>query len=404
MSWFDRFFKRQKSIPYADLLSGRTPIYSQYGRDIFYSDVVRQAIKCVVDEMVKLNPKHIKVKDGQEVQISGEIAKLLEFPNPLMGKSDLIEKLCYQLLTTYNAFAIPVYKVWVDKSKKQHKVYTAIYPVAPSQVEFLQDNTDTIFVCLKFTNGFNMTIPYSECIHIRYNFSQNELLGGNASGGPDNYYLSNTLNINDSLLNGIEKSITGGLAINGIVKYHGLINEQKVLKNIREFEAKIRNSESGILPMDDSGDYIPIQKDSKIISSDILKFIDEKILRTWGVSLAILTGDYTKAQYEAFYQKTLEPLIIKFSEAFTRAIFSDGELNHGNRIKFYPRDLIFMSATETLEMIRLLGDSGSLYENEKRVALGLQPLEELDGVRMQSLNYVDVDLAKTYQTGGQNEE
>jgi len=51
------------------------------------------------------------------------------------------------------------------------------------------------------------------------------------------------------------------------------------------------------------------------------------------------------------------------------------------------------------EMIRLLGDSGALYENEKRVAVGLPPLAELEGVRMQSLNYANVDMASTYQLG-----
>jgi hypothetical protein len=58
-----------------------------------------------------------------------------------------------------------------------------------------------------------------------------------------------------------------------------------------------------------------------------------------------------------------------------------------------------MSVYQTLEMIRLLGDSGTLYENEKRVALGMRPLKELTGVRMQSLNYVNVDIAPQYQVG-----
>ena len=62
-----------------------------------------------------------------------------------------------------------------------------------------------------------------------------------------------------------------------------------------------------------------------------------------------------------------------------------------------------MSTDQTLEMVRLLGDSGSLYENEKRVAFGLQPLPELVGVRMQSLNYVSVDIAKQYQTQDDSE-
>ena len=56
-----------------------------------------------------------------------------------------------------------------------------------------------------------------------------------------------------------------------------------------------------------------------------------------------------------------------------------------------------MSTDQTLEMVRLLGDSGALYENEKRRSFGLQPLPELVGVRMQSLNYVNVDIAANYQ-------
>lgn len=72
---------------------------------------------------------------------------------------------------------------------------------------------------------------------------------------------------------------------------------------------------------------------------------------------------------------------------------------------FCPKDLIFMSVTQTLEMVRLLGDSGALYENEKRVAFGLRPLPELEGVRKQSLNYIDVNLARQYQlTGGSENE
>ena len=61
-----------------------------------------------------------------------------------------------------------------------------------------------------------------------------------------------------------------------------------------------------------------------------------------------------------------------------------------------------MSMDQTIEMVRLLGDSGTLYENEKRASFGLRPLPELVGVRMQSLNYVNVSLAPQYQVGGQS--
>ena len=137
-----------------------------------------------------------------------------------------------------------------------------------------------------------------------------------------------------------------------------------------------------------------------MVDGETLRFIDEKILRHFGVSIPILTGDYTKSQYEAFYQKTLEPIIIEFSQAFTKTLFTDRQRSTGNEIKFYPKDLLFMSVDQTLQMIRLLGDSGALYENEKRVAIGLRPLAELEGVRKQSLNYVDVEIVNQYQMNG----
>ena len=63
-----------------------------------------------------------------------------------------------------------------------------------------------------------------------------------------------------------------------------------------------------------------------------------------------------------------------------------------------------MNISQTLEMARIMGDRGSIYENELRCAFGLPPLAELAGKRMQSLNYVDVEYAKEYQTGNKGGE
>ena len=50
-------------------------------------------------------------------------------------------------------------------------------------------------------------------------------------------------------------------------------------------------------------------------------------------------------------------------------------------------------------MIEILSPTGALYENEKRTALGLRPRMELEGKRYMSLNWVDADMAATYQLG-----
>ena len=108
---------------------------------------------------------------------------------------------------------------------------------------------------------------------------------------------------------------------------------------------------------------------------------------------------YTTDQYNSFYQKTLEPLIIAFSQAFTKKLFTPREKAYGNRIELYPKELIFLSVSQTLEMIRELSPTGALFENEKRAALGLRPLPELEGKRYMSLNWVNADKAEQYQLG-----
>ena len=58
-----------------------------------------------------------------------------------------------------------------------------------------------------------------------------------------------------------------------------------------------------------------------------------------------------------------------------------------------------MTVSQTLEMINILSPTGGLFENEKRVALGLKPLPELEGKRYMSLNWIDAANAAQYQTG-----
>lgn len=399
MGWLDKLkYKISKKTEYAQMLNGYTPIFNQFGQDIYTSDVVRQAVSCIVREMKKLNPTHVRGEDKELTTVNSDIQKVLKEPNPIMTTSDFIEKIMWILFFNYNVFIVPVFIEWKEKGITKRK-YKALYPVMPSQVDFIQDASDKLYIKMRFENNFETTLQYKDVIHVRYEFSINEFMGGDSTGQPDNRALLKTLQLNSDLLSGVSKGVRSSFAINGIVKYAGLIDKDDTIRNIKELEEHLKNDESGFLPLDLKAEYKPITKNIKLVDNDTLKFIDEKILRNFGVSIPILTGDYTTEQYNAFYQKTLEPLIISLSQAFTKALFTDKEKSHGNQIKFYPKELIFMSISQTLEMIRLLGDSGALYENEKRAALGLKPLPELEGVRVQSLNYVDVNLAKKYQTG-----
>lgn len=402
MKWFDKLFKRapRNSRP-AQTLDGFTPWYSQFGDNIYASDVVQQALKCIVDEMKKLNPTHVRYYGSDPVPDSkSTLQKVLENPNPLMTTADFIEKITWLLLLNYNAFIVPTYYTWIDENTgAERRYYEAMYPIKPTQVEFIEDESGTLFVHFWFLNGYDTTVRYDDVIHLRYNYSVNEYMGGNFAGQPDHAALLGTLELNYDLLQGIAKAMKSSYAVNGVVKYNTLIDDGTIERNLKELEQKLQNSESGFLPLDMKAEFTPFERKAALVDESTLKFIDEKILRNWGVPLCILTGDYTKEQYEAFYQKTLEPLAIAYSQAFTKALFTSRERSFGNRIEFYPKELIFMTVSQTLEMINILSPTGGLFENEKRVALGLKPLPELEGKRYMSLNWIDAANAAQYQTG-----
>ena len=400
MNWLTNLFKRKpNNTVYAQMLTGGTPIFSQFGTNIYASDVVQQAINCIVLELKKLTPTHIRENGNDPTPVDSNIQRVLNNPNELMSTCDFIEKIAWCLFLNYNAFIVPIYYTWTDKSGNIQRHYTGIYPIQPTNVDFIEDASGRLYVKFRFGDSSETTLPYSDVIHLRRNYSVNDFMGGNEFGQPDNGALLKTLQLNSDMLNGVSAAMKSSFSINGVVKYNTMMDDGKTESELKKLEEKLKKSESGFLPLDLKSDFREIKKDIKLVDADTLKFIDEKILRNFGVPLCILTGDYTKQQYEAFYQKTLEPIINQMSQEFTRIMLTDGERSFGNKIVFYPKNLIFMSISETLEMIRLLGDSGGLYENEKRVALGLRPLRELEGVRMQSLNYVDVSIAQQYQTG-----
>lgn len=398
MGWLDKLKRKSpKKQKWAQMLNGYTPIFSQFGTNIYASDVVQQAVKCIVDEMKKLNPTHIRYNRNDPVPVSGTIQTLLNDPNLVMTTSEFLEKITWLLLLNYNAFILPTYYIYTNKDGTQVRVYDGLYPLKPTFVEFIEDESNRLYVKMRFENNFETTIPYSDLIHIKYNYSVNEYMGGDVSGQPDHKPVLDTLQLNQTLLEGVAKAMKASYAVNGVVKYNTMLDDGKTEAAMQELETKLRNSESGFLPLDLKSEFTPLERSTQLVDEATLKFIDEKILRNWGVPLSILTGDYTKEQYAAFYQKTLEPLIISISQAFTKKLFTRRERAFGNEIRLYPKDLIFMTVDQTLEMVNMLSNTGSIYENEKRVAFGLQPLPELEGKRYMSLNWVDVDIANQYQ-------
>lgn len=398
MGLFDIFKKKkQENLTAAQMLNGTVPIFSQFGQNIYASDIVQAAISRKVSELMKLHIKVVRyTPDGGDEYLNDNVQTVLDNPNQLMTSSDFISKISWSLFLNYNAFIYPEFEYYKDAQGNTRRRLIALYPLNPIYVEFQRDSEDNLYIKFRFNNGKEAILEYSQVIHIKYKFSVNDFMGGNRSGQPDNDALLKTLEINHNVLESVKTAINWSFKLDGIIKYNTMLDKKKLDPLAQEFINDVIKGDKSVLTLDNTMDYTALSRNIKLVDAETLKFLDDKILRVLGVPLAILTGDYTKAQYEAFYQSELEPLAKVFSEAFTKVLFTTLEYARGKRIKFYPEELVFLNS-ETKEKALAQGiNIGAITINEWRRAWGMPPIEG-GSERIRSLNYVNAAKADQYQ-------
>ena len=309
LDWLKGAKKRQPaSLQYAPTQNGFVPFYSEFGDNVYLSDIVVESIRCKAYEMKKLKPRHIRTRNDQESVITdSSVARVLRNPNPYMTTSDFLEKITILLELNKNVFIYPEYYI----SKGGEKIYTALYPLMPINVAIMVDKSDKYFYRMDFNNGTQALFREEEIIHWRKDYGIDQYFGGNQLG---NRGLLKALDRYDKLCQSIAKAIEVSCSINGIMRVNSYLSDENTKKDQEQFKELLKNNESGILFTDLKSDYTHIPHDVKLVDAETLKFFYETITRANGVSVAILNGDYSKEQKEAFYEHALEGEIISHRE------------------------------------------------------------------------------------------
>ncbi len=396
-SFWDFIKFRKQNVVQSKLLQGYASFFSSFGNNIYANDIVQMCVDCIATEATKLNPKHILIRDGVQNTPSSDIQKVLKNPNPFMTMKDFIEKTTWILFLNYNCFIYPRYVYYLDGKGMKQRWLVGLYPINPSNTEFMEDESGTLFVKFSFENGEQTILEYSSLIHLRKKYSMNDLSGGGKDGQPDNTSLLKTLNINETILSGLEKAVKVSNQIMAVYKINTLLSDDKKEKEIASLKSMIDRG-SGIIGLDLSGDLHDFKIDPKLIDKDTLEFVESKITRWFGVSKEMLNGNATDEQKEAFYEKVIEPLSLSFSQGFTKILFTPTELSFGNEIIFYTHKIMQMSLGKRLEMVKSAGEQGLLTNDEKLEILGIPPVGgEWGASRYMSLNWINSKIADQYQ-------
>lgn len=397
------FWKKKEStqgLTLAPTMTGTLPFYSSFGDNVYSSDIVVESIRCKANEFKKLAPRHIRTVNGSQTVVhDSSVARVLRRPNPFMTQADFLEKIAILLELNKNVFIYPEYYI----TKGGERYFTALYPLKPTEVWYLTDDSGKMFIKMRFTNGYEITLPIDSVIHWRKDFGVNDYFGGGMFGGDDNAGLLTMLQRYDQLTQSIAKALECSCQINGVMRLNSYLSDDDSKKQQKEFEANLKANKSGVLFTDLKAEYIHMPRDVKLVDAETLKFFHDTILRANGTPLAILNGDYTKAQKEAYYEHALEADIKSLGQAMSRVMFSDREESFGNEIVFFPNDIAFMSMENKISALQIGLPAGIFTKNEARELLGYPPIEGGD-VMPRGFNSLDGEDNSTTSKDSQIDE
>ena len=389
MEILDRFFNKSVRVSNSKLITEPTATFSSYNGDAYANDVYREAVDAIARNAGKLKGSHvIKYADHNKVDGDCKLNRLLQVrPNPYMSAYDLIYKLVTHLFLQNNSFA------YLDRDNRGNLV--GIYPITANNVNILSNVNNKLFCCFTLKSGKQVTLPYSDIIHLRRYFNDDDVLGA------DNTAIIPGLELAQTQNDGIISGIKAGASIRGILTFDQIMSPTKLKEEKEAFVKDYLSMENGtgLVATDSKMSYTPIENKPVILNADQAKEVKTKIYDYLGITEPIVNSSYTEDQYSAFYESTLEPIATALSQEFTAKLFNDREQAYGNSVLFESGRLQFTSNKTKVNLIAQLVPYGLLTINQALEILNLPAVEDGDR-RLQALNMIDAKQALEYQGKG----
>lgn len=382
------FAKQQEptTLSTAKLLNDYVNVFSQYDGNAWQDSTIRNCVDVIARNVAKTKANHIRRINNKLQKTDSQLDYYLSTrPNPYTSAYDFLYKQVCQLLIYNNAF---VY-VKTDDSGN----VAGLYNIDFNSIELKETADNQLYCKFDFQSG-NVVVPYSDMIHLRRNYFDNEIFGS------DNRLLQEPVQILKSIKQSLQNAVVNSTKLRGYLKAPVVIADSDDKDNIlqRFISTFTGRNKYGIAVLDQSVDYVPLSSDLETVDKDQLNYCREDIYRFWGVNSKIIEGNFTEEDYVSFYESTIEPILIQMGQEYTYKIFTSREQSFGNEIIFSTNRMEYSSLKNKVSLVHELIPTGILTGNEVRSIFGFSERDDLDE-RLVSLNYVKADDQTKYQTG-----
>lgn len=341
--------------------------FATWNGKVYESDIVRSCIRPYAKAIGKLTAKHVRRFNGKvEVNPEPYIRFLLEDPNPFMSGHVMLEKVATQLALNNNAFILIV--------RDENGFPEQLYPIPAVMAETVYIN-DVLYLKFLFQNGRSSTFPYSEIIHIRNDFNDNDIFGESPVQA-----LAPLMEIVNTTDQGIVKAIRNSGVIRWLLKFTTPMRAEDLKKNVQEFVdnyLSVSSSTFGAAGVDAKADAIRIEPKDYVPNALQMSATLQRIYAFFNTNDKIVNASYTEDEWNSYFEIVIEPVAVQLGDEFSRKIFSRRERGFGNRIYFDAANLQCASLTTKLALQAMV-DRGALTPNEWRDTFNLSPVADGD--------------------------
>ncbi len=365
MGLFNWFKNKTTTVSEYKMITDNGGGYYSWNGNLYHSDIVRSAIRPKSQAIGKAVGKHIrKAAEKTDVNPNVYMKFLLEEPNPYMTGQQMQEKLVTQLELNNNAFA------YINRDENGYPI--EIYPITAISSEAITDDNERLYLRFTLRNGRTVTFRYTDVIHLRKDFNENEIFGDSPAEA-----LSSLMEIVNTTDQGIVKAIKNSNIVKWLLKFNQTLRPEDLKAQTKQFVNDYLNMESdtvGAAGTDAKMDAIQVEPKDYVPNEKQMNKTVNRIFSFFNTNEKIIQGSYTEDEWISYYESAVEPVVIQMSGEFSRKLFSRRERAFGNKIVFESSNLTFASMSTKLKLADFV-DRGIMTPNEVREVLNMTPLE-----------------------------
>lgn len=348
---YNLIFNRPKDMKnvngYFKMLNGYSPIFTNYDGGVYEMELTRSCIHTFANHCSKLMP----TVNGASPRNNNLRLMLNGRPNPFMTTAQFV----YKVATIYDAqntcFIVPVLN--------EFDSLVGYYPVNPVKTEILDVNGEP-FLRYTFSNGQRAAIELYRCGVISKYLYNSDIFGEN--NGALNPTLQLLATQNQGIAEGIKNSASFRFmaSVNNFSKGKDLAEERKnwVTDNL--------GPDAGGLALfpNTYANVKQIVSTPRIVDTEQMKIIENRVHTYFGSSEKILTNQATGDDWDAYYEGKIEPFALQLSQAMTMMTYSDNERIRKNSIMWSSNRLQYMTSANKLQVSSQMFDRGILSTND----------------------------------------